>query len=400
MTTADELALFADRRDPRPTTLRVARARVRGPWWQVAVSALLWVVVAVGGLAYAASLAVPLWYQLHGQRLLVVTSGSMAPRFVAGDVVVLRAISDASELKVDQVVTFRPVGSDSLVTHRIVELHQLPALEQDTATGRMVPVLDGKGDPILQPYIVTRGDANSVPDPNATPVSRVRGVVIGWHHDWGTVLAWAGSAQGRATMLVPPLVALGLLELFAVLLDRRRDPPRLSAAGGARSGPPAPGRGCGWPWSSHSAPVRSSRRRSAGPARSTRTPRRSPSRWSTRHPSRPRRQPRPRPRPPSRRRARRRPHPRPRTRRPPQVCGPRAWHRSTRRPSRRPRRRRPPRPPTSRVRRRRRRGPAGGTTRAADARSRGRLLDGVSTSDAALNGHAKSLDTFARPAKF
>jgi signal peptidase len=192
--------------------------------WRVVLTAALWTIVAVGALAYATSLAVPLWYQVHGQRLLIVTSGSMAPRFVAGDVVVLRAISDASELKVDQVVTFRPVGSESLVTHRIVELHMLPALQQDVATSRMVPVLDDKGQPILQPYIVTRGDANSSPDPNATPVSRVRGVVIGWHHEWGTVLAWAGSPQGRAVMLVPPLAALGLLELVAVLTDRRRRP--------------------------------------------------------------------------------------------------------------------------------------------------------------------------------
>ena len=225
MVTAEDLAQFTDRRQPRPSPARVARSRVRLPWWRTAVAALLWTVVAVGGLAYMASLAVPLWYQVHGQRLLIVTSGSMAPRFVAGDAVVLRAITDASELKVDQVVTFRPVGSENLVTHRIVALHQLPALREDS-TGRMVPVLDGSGNAILQPYIVTQGDANRSADPNATPVSRVRGVVIGWHHHWGTVLAWGGSARGRALMLVPPLVALGLLELITVLGDGRRHVPR------------------------------------------------------------------------------------------------------------------------------------------------------------------------------
>ena len=224
MVTAEDIARLVDRRAPRPPA-RSTSARPRRPWWRIAVGVLLWTVVAVGGLAYATSLAVPLWYQVHGQRLLVVTSGSMAPRFVAGDVVVLRTIADASELKVDQVVTFRPVGSDSLVTHRIVELRQLPALREDTASGRMVPVLDGSGNPILQPYIVTRGDANSTPDPNATPVSRVRGVVIGWHHHWGTVLAWTGSPRGRATMLVPPLLALGALELAALVGDRRRPAP-------------------------------------------------------------------------------------------------------------------------------------------------------------------------------
>jgi signal peptidase len=231
MVTAEDVAQLADRRTPRQP-VRAVRPKRKRPWWRVAAAALLWTVVAVGALAYATSLAVPLWYQAHGQRLLIVTSGSMAPRFVAGDVVVLRTITDASELKVDQVVTFRPVGSDSLVTHRIVELHQLPALQEDPATRRMVPVLDGSGQPILQPYIVTQGDANAKPDPNATPVTRVRGIVIGWHHHWGTVLAWAGSARGRALMLVPPLAALGLLELIAVLGDRRTRVPRPRPAEG------------------------------------------------------------------------------------------------------------------------------------------------------------------------
>lgn len=224
MVTAEDIARLADRRVPRPPA-RSTPARPRRPWWRGAVVALLWTVVAVGGLVYATSLAAPLWYEVHGQRLLIVTSGSMAPRFVAGDVVVLRTVADASELKVDQVVTFRPVGSDSLVTHRIVELRQLPALQEDAASGRMVPVLDDSGNPILQPYIVTRGDANATPDPNATPVSRVRGVVVGWHHHWGTVLAWTSSPRGRATMLVPPLLALGALELAALVRDRRRTAP-------------------------------------------------------------------------------------------------------------------------------------------------------------------------------
>ena len=77
----------------------------------------------VCGGAYATSLAVPLWFQVHHQRLLIVTSGSMAPKFDAGDAVVLRAISNESDLKVGQIISFWPTGSTSeLVTHRIVAL--------------------------------------------------------------------------------------------------------------------------------------------------------------------------------------------------------------------------------------------------------------------------------------
>lgn len=219
---------FVERRARRPAQ---ARRRRRRAWWRTAISVALWTVVAAGALAYGTSLGVPLWFQAQGQRLLIVTSGSMAPTFVAGDVVQLKAITDESQLKVDQVVTFRPVGSQNLVTHRVVALHKLPAMVE-TPDGRSVPRLDSAGNEIMQAYIVTQGDANASPDPDATPVSRVRGVVLGWHHGWGRVLLWAGSAEGRATMLVPPLTALGLLELVAVLEGRHAGSRRRRASRG------------------------------------------------------------------------------------------------------------------------------------------------------------------------
>ena len=222
-TLSDAETTFVERRAPRPMPTR-RRQRRRRPWWRVAVTVALWVLVGLGAGAYGTSLAVPLWFQVQGERLLIVTSGSMAPTFVAGDVVVLKSIADESQLKVDQVVTFRPVGSQTLVTHRIVELHRLPAMVQG-ADGHSVPRLDSNGNEILQPYIITQGDANQTPDPDATPVSRVRGVVLGWHHGWGRVLQWAGSDQGRATMLVPPLAALGILELLSMLEERRAGGP-------------------------------------------------------------------------------------------------------------------------------------------------------------------------------
>jgi len=187
----------------------------------------LWTVVIVCGAAYATSLAVPLWFQVHHQRLLIVTSGSMAPKFDAGDAVVLRAISDESDLKVGQIISFWPTGSTSeLVTHRIVALRKLPELRSDGVTGRMVPKLNDSGEPIMKSYVVTKGDANAQPDVDATPVTRIRGVQLAVHKGWGWVLQWAGSAQGRAAMLVPPMLALATLELLAIGDGRRNRRPR------------------------------------------------------------------------------------------------------------------------------------------------------------------------------
>ncbi|WP_028045189.1 signal peptidase I [Cellulomonas sp. URHE0023] len=222
-------APLIDRRAPRTPGGPVRRPRL--PAWRRALSILLWAVVAACGLAYAASLAVPLWFQTHDQRLLVVTSGSMSPKFDAGDAVVLRAITDESELKVNQVISFWPVGSTDLVTHRIVSLQRIPETAPDKTTGRPVQKVDAQGQPKMRSYVITKGDANQNADVNATPVERVRGVVLAVHPGWGWVLSWAGSNVGRAVMLVPPLLALATLELLAVH-DRRRsdhDRPRSSA---------------------------------------------------------------------------------------------------------------------------------------------------------------------------
>lgn len=191
-----------------------------------ALRTALWTVIVVCGLAYAGSLAVPLWFQANGQRLLIVTSGSMAGSeqggFDAGDAVVMRRIDDPSQLRVGQVATFWPAGSDQLVTHRIIALRNLPVMQQDLATGKMVQTVDPTtGEALTRPYIFTKGDANVDPDPDATPLSQVRGIILHVYPRWGWVLDWAGSAQGRAAMLAPPLAALAALEVLSLVDDRR-----------------------------------------------------------------------------------------------------------------------------------------------------------------------------------
>lgn len=225
-------APVVERRTPSVPRLR-RPARTPRPLWRRLLSAALWTVVAVCGTAYALSLLVPLWYQVNDERLLIVTSGSMAPTFEAGDAVVLRAISRESDLKVGQVVSFWPVGSDQLVTHRVVALRHLPELTDDPVTGERVPKVDADGTTVTKPYVFTKGDANATADPNATPITRVRGVVLGVHTGWGWVLQWSTSAVGRAVMLVPPLVAVAVLEVLAVV-DSRRDRHRASPAADGR----------------------------------------------------------------------------------------------------------------------------------------------------------------------
>lgn len=182
---------------------------------------------------YAVSLLFPLAFQAQGQRVLVVTSDSMAPRIRTGDAVVIQAVHDVSELEVGQVVSFWPSGGDRLVTHTIVDVRLLADMAPDPITGEPEPVLEPDGTPRLSPYIVTKGEANEENDPDATPVSRVRGVVLDVHRGWGAWIGWAHSPQGRWAMLAPPLVLLASLELVAARERRRRAAVRRAAREGS-----------------------------------------------------------------------------------------------------------------------------------------------------------------------
>ncbi|MGV8967749.1 MAG: signal peptidase I [Cellulomonas sp.] len=206
----------------RPTSLRGRIAR-----------SALWSIVGLCLVAYSGSLVVPLWFQLHHQRLLIVSSGSMSPYFDAGDAVVMRQITDPSQLRVGQVASFWPPGSDTLVTHRITALKMLPVLQQDEATGRMVPTLNAESKPIVRPYILTKGDANATPDPDATPLTRVRGVVLTVHPQWGAILDWSNSPGGRFTLLTPPLAIIAGMEIAAIVALRRTNSTKPAAVGAA-----------------------------------------------------------------------------------------------------------------------------------------------------------------------
>jgi len=209
-----------DRREAPPAPR--ARRRRRETRTSRIVPAACWTIIAVCVAAFATSLAIPLWYHFNDQRILLVTSGSMEPYFNSGDAVIVQRISDPSQLRINQVASFYPATSNQLVTHRIIDLKSFPVLEQNDATGRMEPVLGENGEPVMQQYIITKGDANDEPDPNATPWTNVRGIVLDVYPGMGELLGWAHSPQGRAVMLVPPLVLLAAMEIGGLVRERRR----------------------------------------------------------------------------------------------------------------------------------------------------------------------------------
>lgn len=182
---------------------------MRRLWGNAAVRRWMFrVALAVSLVGVILANGVPLWYRLHSQRLLVVTSGSMAPNIAAGDAVVIRPLA-ATELRVGQVVTFQAPGSDRYTTHRIV------------AIMRRYLVKNPGPDDHQQYFIRTQGDSNRTPDPDLTPIGSIRGIVVDTLPSWGRFLTWAHSAEGRLVLFAPPLTLILACELLSWYRPRR-----------------------------------------------------------------------------------------------------------------------------------------------------------------------------------
>jgi signal peptidase len=174
-----------DRTDETSASIRATSAIAGLIKW----SLLSVAIVVLGGI----TLGFPLGY-----RVMVVTSGSMAPRFQAGDAVLVKK---TGQVRVGDVVAFRALGGHGLTTHRVVGIHYL----------------DGKA------WIQTKGDANRTPDANLTPETSVYGRELLALPSMGRFLLWAVSPRGKLVLLgIPLLVLIGQEVAVLVALKRRR----------------------------------------------------------------------------------------------------------------------------------------------------------------------------------
>lgn len=153
---------------------------------------LLWIIFAVVLGLLIALVALP---KVMGWVPLAVLSGSMEPTIPTGSQIVVERVEsdeDIAEIALGDVITFLPhPGDPTLVTHRVVQVHQ----HSDGSTS-----------------FTTRGDNNDADDPERVAAKQVRGTLL-YHVPWMGHLTTAIGNHQKSVAVVA--IAVGLLA-FAV----------------------------------------------------------------------------------------------------------------------------------------------------------------------------------------
>ena len=145
---------------------------------------------------------VPFAIQRSDSRLVTLTSGSMTPTYAAGETITVSTPSDPAALSVGDVITFRALGSGTVVTHRIVDV-----IERDT--------LDGV-------HYQTRGDANDSADPDLVPAANVIALVNGALPAWQRIAVDLQTPLGRFLVYGSLFLVIALGEIADVVRLWRR----------------------------------------------------------------------------------------------------------------------------------------------------------------------------------
>ena len=141
--------------------------------------------------------------QVAGYQMYIVLSGSMAPEFDTGSLAFVKE-TPPEQIVVGDIITYRSqAGSDSLTTHRVVEVQRQDGLQ-----------------------FITRGDANNVNDPNPVLAENVVGRVTGSIPHLGYLMNFVQTRQGLILLIFVPGVLIIVYELGKImkyLTESRRE---------------------------------------------------------------------------------------------------------------------------------------------------------------------------------
>jgi signal peptidase len=154
--------------------------------WKKEVAWVLIAIIGVFAFEWGLRLA------LHTDSpLVIVVSGSMEPVFYRGDVVLLKGVTDPSQVHVGDVVVYKRPGYEYPIIHRVRYIYTVK--------------LDGKSERCF----VTWGDNNPVPDPPYPTSAGLLEVTLPGGELAGCVPAYA--VEAKSELVFPKL---GLIPLW------------------------------------------------------------------------------------------------------------------------------------------------------------------------------------------
>ncbi len=148
--------------------------------------------------------------EIFGTQFFAIQSESMEPVFYKGDLIVDTKVTDYSQLKVGDVITFWTVikGERALNTHRIVEI---------TDNGNYL-------------YFTTQGDNNNLEDPLGVHQNEIVGKYLFAIPQLGTVINFMQTSTGFLLVIVLPVFLFfvyNVVRFFRVFFEYRMDKMRM-----------------------------------------------------------------------------------------------------------------------------------------------------------------------------
>lgn len=150
---------------------------------------------------------------IGAEQSFIILSGSMEPEMSPGDAVLVDD-TDPADIEEGDVVTFARDGSDTVVTHRVVDVR-----EED-------------GQRVFE----TKGDANEEADREPVSAENVVGTVTLTIPLIGYVVHFVNTPLGFATMVLLPLGLLAVSEAWVFARDTLGDTEEPTSSGGSGDG--------------------------------------------------------------------------------------------------------------------------------------------------------------------
>lgn len=133
--------------------------------------------------------------KVSGYEIMTVLSGSMEPGIKTGSIIAVKPVTDTSNFKKGDVITFKePTDPKTVITHRIIDVQKAGTTVQ----------------------YVTKGDNNKTKDPSPVPAINVIAKYSGFTIPYvGRIMAFIQSKTGAIYLLIVP----GALMILASILS-------------------------------------------------------------------------------------------------------------------------------------------------------------------------------------